>query len=79
MTNDSVDPGDRITDPAFGKLPSNGSDVPQGSNSKWSSLDAKESSSDGPNSHGNLDFSPDDVSNAALYCFISLTGTTSLL
>ncbi|XP_015882046.2 guanine nucleotide exchange factor SPIKE 1 [Ziziphus jujuba] len=60
MTNDSVDPGDRITDPSFGKLPSNGSDVPQGSNSKWNSLDAKEMSGNGSNVHGNSDFGADD-------------------
>ena len=72
-TNDSVDPGDHITDLTFGKLTSNGSDVPQVSNSKWNSLEAKEISGNGSNAHGNPDFSPDDVSIASLYCFMSFT------
>lgn len=77
VTNDSVDPGDRITDPTFGKLPSNGSDVPQGSNSKWNSLDAKEISGNGSNVHGNPDFGTDDVSLEMLYCRFSLTSTVT--
>ncbi|KAH9673832.1 Guanine nucleotide exchange factor SPIKE 1 [Citrus sinensis] len=57
VTNDSIDPGDRATDLTFSKCPSNGSDVPQTSNSKWSYGDGKEISGNGSNAP---DFSADD-------------------
>ena len=59
MTNDSIDLGDRTTDLTFSKSPSNGSDGPQTSNSKWSFGDEKEISGNGSNAP---DFSADDVS-----------------
>ena len=61
LTNDSVDPGDPITDSTFGKLPNNGSDGPQGSHSKWNSFDGKEISGNG-SVQKNQDWNADDVS-----------------
>lgn len=58
VTNDSVDPGDRIVDSAFRKFPSNGSEGPQSSNSKWNLYGGKEISG----THENPDFSEEDVS-----------------
>ncbi|XP_057965148.1 guanine nucleotide exchange factor SPIKE 1 [Malania oleifera] len=60
MTNDSVDPGDRFGDSTFSKCPSNGSDGPHNSNSKWNSYDGKETSGNGSNALGSLYFSTDD-------------------
>ncbi|KAB1216896.1 Dedicator of cytokinesis protein 8 [Morella rubra] len=56
VTNDSVDPGDRIVDSAFRKFPSNGSEGPQSSNSKWNLYGGKEISG----THENPDFSEED-------------------
>ncbi|GMN53748.1 hypothetical protein TIFTF001_022879 [Ficus carica] len=56
VTNESVDPGDRITDSSYGKLPSNGSDGPHGSHSKWSSFDA----GNGSNAQRSQDCNADD-------------------
>lgn len=61
-TNDSVDPGDRITDSISGKYPSNGCDDPQSSISRWNVSDGKEVSGNGSNQHGNSDFNAEDVS-----------------
>lgn len=61
VTNDSVDPGDRITDSMFTKCPSNGSDGPQNSNSKGNYFDAKEIPRNGSNALGYSDFNADDV------------------
>lgn len=60
VTNDSVDPGDRIADSMSGKYPSNGCDDPQGSISRWNISDAKEVLGNGANQHGNSDFNADD-------------------
>lgn len=62
MTNESVDPGDRITDSTLRRCPSNGSDCPQSSSSKWNTYDGKESSGNSPSIHGNPEMSADDVS-----------------
>ncbi|WCJ32880.1 guanyl-nucleotide exchange factors GTPase binding GTP binding [Euphorbia peplus] len=45
ITNESIDPGDRVNDSAFTKCPSNGSDCPQPSSSKVNVFDGKESPS----------------------------------
>ncbi|KAK3227267.1 hypothetical protein Dsin_007129 [Dipteronia sinensis] len=57
VTNDSIDPGDHVTDLTFTKCPSNGSDGPQTSNSKWNFSDGKEVSGNGSNAQ---DFNADD-------------------
>ncbi|TXG57710.1 hypothetical protein EZV62_015539 [Acer yangbiense] len=57
VTNDSIDPGDHVTDLTFTKCPSNGSDGPQTSNSKWNFSDGKEVSGNGSNAP---DFNADD-------------------
>lgn len=59
VTNDSIDLGDRVTDSTFAKCPSNGSDGPLTSSSKWTSGDRKEVSGNGSNAP---DFNADDVS-----------------
>lgn len=59
VTNDSVDPGDHVTDLMFTKCPSNGSEGPQSSNSKWNFSDGKEVSGNGSNVP---DYNADDVS-----------------
>lgn len=64
------DPGDST----YGKLTSNGSDGPHGSNSKWNSFEAKEISGNGSNVQRNQDFSPDDVSMTLLCAFSFLNG-----
>lgn len=64
VTNESVDPGDRITDSSYGKLPSNGSDGPHGSHSKWSPFDA----GNGSNVQRSQDCNADDVSLILLHC-----------
>ncbi|KAH1210267.1 Guanine nucleotide exchange factor SPIKE 1 [Glycine max] len=56
ITNDSVDPGDRIVDSLSGKYPSNGCDDPQGSNLRVVSPVL----GNGANQHGNSDFNADD-------------------
>ncbi|KAK7313904.1 hypothetical protein VNO77_39109 [Canavalia gladiata] len=56
MTNESVDPGDRITDSLSGKYPSNGCEDPQGSILRAVSP----VSGNGANQHGNSDFNADD-------------------
>lgn len=71
-TNDSVDPGDRIADSMTGKYPSNGSEDPQGSMSRWNFSDGKEVSGNGANQHGNSDFIADDVSIISYDWFDSL-------
>lgn len=58
ITNDSVDPGDRIVDSLSGKYPSNGCDDPQGSNLRVVSPVL----GNGANQHGNSDFNAHDVS-----------------
>lgn len=60
VTNDSIDPGDRIADSALRKLSNNGSDGPQSSNLKWNLYDGKEISGNGSNAHENPDFGIDD-------------------
>ncbi|KAK7257002.1 hypothetical protein RIF29_30661 [Crotalaria pallida] len=60
ITNDSIDPGDRIADSLSGKYPSNPCDDPQGSVSKWNSYDGKEVPVNGANQHVNSDFNADD-------------------
>lgn len=60
VTNDSIDPGDRIADSTFTKCPSNGSDGPQNSNSKWNFFDGKEIPRNGSNAFGYSDFNADD-------------------
>ena len=62
VTNDSIDPGDRIADSTFTKCPSTGSDGPQNSNSKWNFFDGKEIPRNGSNAFGYSDFNADDVS-----------------
>ncbi|KAJ4705604.1 guanine nucleotide exchange factor SPIKE 1-like [Melia azedarach] len=57
VTNESVDPGDRASDLMFSTGLSNGSDMLQSSNSKWSSGDGKEVSGNGSNVP---DFNADD-------------------
>ncbi|KAL5808377.1 hypothetical protein ACOSQ3_029068 [Xanthoceras sorbifolium] len=57
VTNDYIDPGDHVTDLTFTKCPSNGSDGPQSSNSKWNFSDGKEVSGIGSNAP---DFNADD-------------------
>ncbi|KAK2651267.1 hypothetical protein Ddye_018756 [Dipteronia dyeriana] len=57
VTNDSIDPGDHVTDLTLTKYPSNGSDEPQTSNSKWNFSDGKEVSGNGSNA---ADFNADD-------------------
>lgn len=64
VTNDSVDPGDHITDSSYGKLPTNGSDGPHGSHSKWNSFDA----GNGSNVQRGQDCNADDVSMTLLCC-----------
>ncbi|KAK7405784.1 hypothetical protein VNO78_07393 [Psophocarpus tetragonolobus] len=56
VTNDSVDPGDRIVDSQSGKYPSNGCDNPQGSILRVVSP----VSGNGANQHGNPEFNADD-------------------
>ncbi|GAV57338.1 Ded_cyto domain-containing protein/DOCK_C2 domain-containing protein [Cephalotus follicularis] len=60
VTNDSVDPGDRITDSTFTKCPSNGSDGLQSSNSKWNFGEGKEILVNGSNAHWILDVNAHD-------------------
>lgn len=67
VTNDSIDPGDRIADSALRKLSNNGSDGPQSSNLKWNLYDGKEISGNGSNAHENPDFGVDDVSVKPMY------------
>ncbi|KAI4333281.1 hypothetical protein L6164_018113 [Bauhinia variegata] len=55
VTNDSMDPGERIADSSSGKYPSNGSDDPQGSISRWNFYDGKEVSGNGTNPNFNAD------------------------
>uniref|UniRef100_A0A2P2L9F5 SPIKE family protein n=1 Tax=Rhizophora mucronata TaxID=61149 RepID=A0A2P2L9F5_RHIMU len=55
VTNDSVDPGDHSIDSRFTKCPSNGSDGPQTSSSKWNIGDSKGFSGNGSIGHGILD------------------------
>ncbi|CAJ1978392.1 unnamed protein product [Sphenostylis stenocarpa] len=56
ITNDSVDPGDHVTDSLSGKYPSNGCDDPQGSNLRVVSP----ASGNGATQHGNSDFNAED-------------------
>lgn len=66
VTNDSIDPGDHVTDLSFTKCPSNGSHKPQTSNSKWSFSDGKEVSGNGANAS---DPNADDVSWTKFFLF----------
>lgn len=59
VTNDSVDPGDHVIDSMFTKCPSNGSEGPLPSSSKWNLSEGKEVSGNGSNA---TDFNADDVS-----------------
>ncbi|QCD85956.1 dedicator of cytokinesis 3/4/5 [Vigna unguiculata] len=56
ITNDSVDPGDRVADSLSGKYTSNGGDDPQGSIPRVISP----ASGNGATQHGNSDFNADD-------------------
>ncbi|CAL0333662.1 unnamed protein product [Lupinus luteus] len=60
ITNDSVDQGDHLADSSSGKYPSNISNDPQASASKWNFYDGKEVSLNGANQHVNPDFNADD-------------------
>ena len=63
ITNDSVDPGDRVADSLSGKYTSNGGDDPQGSIPRVISP----ASGNGATQHGNSDFNADDVSIMSFY------------
>ncbi|XVF42935.1 hypothetical protein PTKIN_Ptkin02bG0000700 [Pterospermum kingtungense] len=60
VTNESLDPGDPISDIMFSKSPRNGLDGPQSSNSKWTGIDGKDVSRNVSNIQGNLDFCVND-------------------
>lgn len=61
VTNESVDP-DNIADSSFSKYPSNVSDGPHSSSSKWYSCDGRESSESRSVTHGSSDLTANDVS-----------------
>lgn len=67
-TNDSIDPGDYVPDSTFTKCPSNGSDEPQTSGTKWNNFDGKEISGSLSNARENADFTADDVSVTPFLC-----------
>ncbi|KAF9672153.1 hypothetical protein SADUNF_Sadunf11G0011100 [Salix dunnii] len=60
ITNDFIDLGDRVAESAFTKSPSNGSNDPQSSGSKWNVFDGKETSGNISNARENPDFTADD-------------------
>lgn len=67
MTNDSIDPGDRVTESTLTKFPSNFPDGPQISSSKGNASDGKEISGNGSSSHGNSNWHMDYVSLASAF------------
>ncbi|XP_050203350.1 guanine nucleotide exchange factor SPIKE 1 [Mercurialis annua] len=59
MSNESIDPGDRVNDSTFTKSPSNGSNWPQIGSSKQNMFDGKESIMTSPSGHGNSELTAD--------------------
>ena len=62
VTNDSVDPGDRLADSPSTKGPINGCDGPHTGDSKWNSLDGRDIQRNGSITQGNPDINAEDVS-----------------